>query len=282
MFYKSLILIVALFFSNVLYSQDGSNVEVSFSTIKTELRNEALNAGIKYLNSLNEIWKKRDPLFDGKGYLVSLSPEFDIETGGSDAFSSITAKLTALTMTFEEIDIDGIKTPNTSKLFHTFPASLGFETTDDFDILNGLIEIGWMPWYQSNSLNLDKWNWVKNTKVGFFVQGGNKFKLSSPDVPEIGGKIDESAEAVKDAIFRIKGNAAFNIKKLFNIELFGLIGDGSLWYDILNEEFYYRLEGKLRINITDDKHFDLEYQKGSGAPNFNEGDQFGIGLGIAF
>lgn len=42
------------------------------------------------------------------------------------------------------------------------------------------------------------------------------------------------------------------------------------------------LMGKIRFYFSDDKFFDLEYQKGSGAPNFNEGDQYGLVLTVTF
>jgi hypothetical protein len=52
----------------------------------------------------------------------------------------------------------------------------------------------------------------------------------------------------------------------------------------MNSEIYYTLEAKVRFYLSQqkDKFFDFEYQKGSGAPNFNQGDQFGIGLTVTF
>lgn len=34
--------------------------------------------------------------------------------------------------------------------------------------------------------------------------------------------------------------------------------------------------------LKKDYYFDLGYEKGSGAPNFNQGEQFTAGLGIRF
>jgi hypothetical protein len=62
----------------------------------------------------------------------------------------------------------------------------------------------------------------------------------------------------------------------------GLAGKADCWYDFLNGEVYYTIQGKLRFYLTQnkDKFFDFKYQKGSGAPNFNQGDQFGMGLTV--
>ena len=87
-------------------------------------------------------------------------------------------------------------------------------------------------------------------------------------------------------IFRIKGSFAIDTKSLINISGVGvgLWGSADAWYDILNSEIYYRLEGTVRffLSANKDKFFSLNYQKGSGAPNFNQGEQFGMGLTVTF
>ncbi|MCZ4222641.1 hypothetical protein [Pedobacter rhodius] len=64
----------------------------------------------------------------------------------------------------------------------------------------------------------------------------------------------------------------------------GLVGNGDVWYDFLNGQVYYTVQGKLRFYLTQnkDKFFEFKYQKGSGAPNFNQGDQYGLALTITF
>jgi hypothetical protein len=99
-------------------------------------------------------------------------------------------------------------------------------------------------------------------------------------------EIDQSKEKADNAIFRVKSSFGVDTKSLFKISGVGvgLIGNADVWYDFLNSQIYYTLQSKIRFYLTDnqDKYFDLHYQKGSGAPNFNEGDQFGIGLTITF
>ena len=85
-----------------------------------------------------------------------------------------------------------------------------------------------------------------------------------------------------------RGDGGFGIetKSLFHISGVGvgLVGNADGWYDFLNSQIYYTVQGNLRLYLTagEDKYFDFQYQKGSGAPNFNQGDQYGIGLTISF
>ena len=60
------------------------------------------------------------------------------------------------------------------------------------------------------------------------------------------------------------------------------LSDANGWYDILNKTTYFSLEGKLRFFVGKNRYFDFVYQKGSGAPNFNKGDQYGINLTVGF
>jgi hypothetical protein len=48
----------------------------------------------------------------------------------------------------------------------------------------------------------------------------------------------------------------------------------------MNSEVYYKLSGKIRFLLNKDYCFDLGYEKGSGAPNFNQDEQFTTNLGI--
>jgi hypothetical protein len=98
--------------------------------------------------------------------------------------------------------------------------------------------------------------------------------------------LDESKEGLNDPIFRAKGSFGIDTKSLihFNGVGLGLKGIADGWYDFLHGRVYYVVQGKLRLFLTEseDKFFDFQYQKGSGAPNFNRGDQYGIGLTVTF
>lgn len=147
--------------------------------------------------------------------------------------------------------------------------------------------MGWVPWYQTQG-NRRTPKLLKYTKFGIFLQGGYKFDIDTDSTQRIpiGGEVDESKEKTDNAIFRAKGSFGIDTKSLFEISGIGigLIGNIDTWYDFLNSEIYYSINGKLRFYLTEskDKYFDFKYQKGSGAPNFNQGDQFGMGLMVTF
>lgn len=97
--------------------------------------------------------------------------------------------------------------------------------------------------------------------------------------PETGGAADESKEAADDEILRVKIDAT---AKLGDSDAFvNFLPSLQGWYDISNSETYYRIEAVLRFNIIN-RHFDVRYEKGSGAPNFNEGRQISAGMTMSF
>lgn len=259
-------------------------IQVAISTIKTELKQKALNVGISYVKSLDSLWERQDYLLSGDRSLFLITPEINIESGSEDAFSSVSLKIKGLAMVFKTIEIGGILTPNTSRTFQTFPIAIGIESNNRFNIVNGIAEIGWVPWYQSASRKTPAL--IKQTKFGIFFQGGYKFAFGKADVTPIGGEIDQSQEKVDNAICRLKGSFAINTRSLFQLSGvgIGLVGRTDGWYDLLNKQVYYTYQAKLRMYLTknQDKFFDFAYQKGSGAPNFNKGEQFGMGLTITF
>ncbi len=257
---------------------------VTFGSIKTELKKSAFNLGIQYLVSLDSAFREQDILYAGRKSLLQLSPEFNVPTGTNDAFSAIEAKITGVALLFQTIKIDGVKTVDTKKLIHAFPLSAGIETNNNFEYVNGLIEAGYVPWYQAEFMNTIP-GWLKKTKIGIFLQGGYKLNLDTADsLDKSGGDADQSKEQTDKAILRSKGSIGINTGELINLSFLkiGLAGDAHGWYDFINKTTYFRLEGKFRFFIAKDRYFDFVYQKGSGAPNFNKGDQYGINLTVGF
>lgn len=277
--------IIALLFANIQAFGQNKPIELNLSTIKTELEQNAMSIGINYVRSLDSIFKAQDILIAKKNSLFQVTPQFNVQTGTSDAFSAIDVRIIGLFMTFRDTTIAGLKTPNTSRGFQIFPISFGVETNNRFNIINGIAEVGWFPWYQTQG-NKKTPKWLKRTKFGIFLQGGYKFGIDTTAVTAIGGEKDESKEKVNKAIFRAKARFGINTRSLFKLSGVGvgLVGNGDVWYDLLNEQIYYTVQGKLRFSLTRDKDrfFDFVYQKGSGAPNFNEGDQYGLGLTVTF
>lgn len=266
-------------FLMLICSTASAQISLDVKSIKTVNENNAIEVGISYVRSLDSMFKIQDILIPSDNSLFAVTPEFDIRTGTADAFSSITAKITGMFMTFGKTVVNGIVTPNTGETFHVFPLSLGIETHSKFTTLNMLAEAGYVPWYQVGNTP----NWLKQTKIGFFLQGGYKMGGDSATIP-VGGQVDESKERVGDAIFRFKTSAQANINTPVSLGAVdvGLVGSGDLWLDIVNRATYYRYDATVRFFLTRDKWIDLVYQKGSGAPNFNQGDQYGVGLTLKF
>ncbi|NQT77872.1 MAG: hypothetical protein HQ565_09175 [Bacteroidetes bacterium] len=275
-------LLPAIFFaigSLFLFGQDNN---VLLGYLNTALEQNALRFAVDYSKKL----KPKLELFkSGKASLVSFSPDIRIDVGSDDAFNGIIAKYTGNIMKFKTTTVAGIdEVPDLSKVFHNFPVSAGFETNQSFSSINGLLEFGYVPWYM-NDKDLPKF--VRQTRIGVFVQGGYKFKLS--DQPDTvfnsgAGNIDESKENSDSELLRLKASAVISPHFYLDKDKklgFAIIGKGDVWYDIINTEFYYSLLGAIRF-IYEDYYIDTKYEKGSGAPNFNQGSQFGVNLGMQF
>ena len=261
-----------------LYSQSN---DFSIGYLNSVLEKNALRFAIDYSEKLEP---KLNLFKPGKNSLMSFSPDLKILLGSEDAFNGIVAKYTGNIMKFKTTTIGGIETPDLSKSFSNFPVSVGIESNKDFSFVSGLVETGYIPWYQ-NKKDLHKI--LRETKLGVFVQGGYKFDTSAETDTIINinsGDIDQSEEDNDSGLFRFKLSTGFSPKIYIQEENdigFSLIGNGDAWYDLLNNEIYYHLEGALRL-FYKDFFFDIKYEKGSGAPNFNQGDQFSANLGIVF
>jgi hypothetical protein len=274
------LLVLMLFISISLGSV--AQVDMNISAIKTDLKDNAIKIGIKYLQQWDSLFQMKDIFGAKKHSLHQFSPSFDIQTGTADAFSSITAKISGMWMFFKSTKIRGYDIADVSKTWHIVPLSAGMETNKDFDILNAIVEVGWIPWYQSYAAKRPEW--LRNTTVAFFLQGGYKFLKDTSG--KIGGEVDQSKEKKSSGIVRLKGDVSANIFNPVQISVFrvGLVGGATVWYDVLNQAVYHKVDGDLRFFLTgnNDDFISLNYQHGSGAPLFNSGDQFGIGLVVSF
>lgn len=276
---KILVIIATVFYSNICVCQ--GSFDLNIGTAKTELKNNALRIGVNYLaNTFEAISDKQ---INGKKSLFVILPEFTSEEGSDDAFSSIVAKVTGFASVFKKHTINGIPIPDLQKTFHTFPMSIGAETNGSFSYANMIIEGGWAPWYYQPTNNVSEF--LRHTKFAIFLQGGYKFIVDTANSTRKGGALDESSEQLEKGIFRSKLAAELDTKNLLRKKnSFGLVilGGTNLWYDFVNKEIYYKLYGKARLYMTKSYYFDFIYEKGSGAPNFNQGDQYGVNLGVSF
>ncbi|MCB9251168.1 MAG: hypothetical protein H6605_01770 [Flavobacteriales bacterium] len=274
---------MALFVCLTLFAQEKP-LKLSFGTLTTELRNNALNLGIDYARSFDSIFKTSDIFLTGSNHLFQISPDISVLSGTEDAFSAIEFKMSGMFMFFKTKEIFGILTPCTDCPMHIMPVSAGLESNSTFSFVNFLLEYGYVPWYQSPK-NKKLPNWIKKTKCGIFLQGGYKTGLGQT-VDNNGGAEDESNEKVNNALFRAKVNASFDSKRMLRIggSGIGFKASANLWYDFLNTSIYHNFAGTMRffLSANSDNSFDLNYSKGSGAPNFNQGEQFGAGITLNF
>jgi len=125
---------------------------------------------------------------------------------------------------------------------------------------------------------------LRHTSLGFYLQGGYKIQTTDSIAIGEGGDKDASLEELNAPILRAHGVAAIDTKELFRAGLasFGLVGKGEVWYDFLNGAAYHRLDAILRAYFQNGMTIDFIYQHGSGAPLFNDGDQFGLGVSATF
>lgn len=269
------VLVCLLFIISTAFSQP---LTVTLGAAKTELDRNAIAIAIDYLPSLGLTGKEK--IKYGNNSVISIMPQVQMATGTEDAFSSITAKITALAIFFKTTEVGGLTTPDSRKTMHTLPVSAGVETSNRFNFINALAEIGYVPWYQGGNTPL----WLKRTKVGVFAQLGYKFRLDSTGNGTEGGQVDESEEPMNTGIMRLKASAGIDSKPIFKIQAFkvGVVGNADLWLDLFNSATYYRIQGAVRVYLGDENYLDLGISEGSGAPLFNQGEQFSAGLTITF
>jgi hypothetical protein len=277
---KILIALSMLLFTYAATAQ--GQFDLNIGTAKTDLKKYALRFAVNYAGDF--FGKVSESQINSKRSFVVILPEFTSEEGSKDAFSSITAKVTGFWTFFKLKKVADIDIPDLQRTFHVIPFSAGVETNGDFEFVNGIFEAGYFPWYYQPT-NPGVPEILKYTKTGIFLQLGYKFKLDSTKVTA-GGAKDQSKETINSEIFRTRFVFQIDTKDLLRDKTtgfgIGVSGGTNLWYDLANGAFYHRIEGKARLHFNKTYHFDLDYANGSGAPNFNQGDQFGFTLGVSF
>lgn len=300
--HKLIFFFIFLFSNAAIFGQNFVRVGAA----KTSTNNRAITLGINYAKPMDSSLKTRDFIVAGKHSYFMFTPSLAINAGTEDAQSSILFQLNGLlvyhhdtTLTLlvptgqasvynpafktysrnASVKYDTVKitTPDPYRTMHTVTISGGIETTTLFNVINGIVEIGYVPHYQSSTNDL-----VRHTKLFLGLQGGYKFWASTTVVPQTGGLKNESSEAVRSWIARAKGSFGFDSKKMFTLQGLdmGVVGTSTVWYDLRNSRFYHVIEGALRTYLTDTKYFDMLYHKGSGPPTFNLSDQWGVALTV--
>lgn len=271
-----------------------SQVEVFLGSVRTRAEERgialALDYGKKLAGMANKAFDIRNVDISGKHpVFFKMTPDFHLNTGDKDAFDGVVAKIKANWVIYPgiiEVPVPGaskpIKMPDPDGLFHVLTVAGGVETDGRFKTVNGLIELGWEP-----EIIPPVGGW--QLYGGVFAQGGYKFKGDGAGTAVPAGKtagdIDQSMEKDGDALARLKATAEIKSPE-WNIGILDsklrLIASGTVWYDMINSEVYHNVKGVARFTLDAKRHFDLKYEHGSGAPNFNEGDQFSAGLALLF
>jgi len=247
------------------------------------LRTEATNAGIRLAADYveNTFGKLETHIFaDPKSRnVLLLMPEAHILTGDKDAFQGVTAKLTGLETFFpREIEIaGGFPMPNLDATIQTLPFSAGFESDGKFKNVDALVEVGYVPWLPPP--------FRFRVQPGIFLQGGYKFARGTSPSGTSAGDTDQSSEPGNSGLLRGKQSLVIDSWEwplLTTPVKFKVMGSADIWEDIVNSAIYHRVTGTFRIIISKDRYWDMKYEHGSGAPNFNRGDQFSTNITVAF
>ncbi len=257
-------------------SRDPFNVALGL------LRTASDNLSARAVIGFSEKYVRPVEKYNGSGMVFQLSPEVHVEAGGDDSFSSITIKARGLFLLFhkktlgmeDELPEAGpLEIPDLGKLFHAIPISVGVESDSQLRNIAALLEVGWSPMLYPEQ---KPFKLGENVKFEFLVQTGYKFKVSDATNAD-GGLEDQSAESPNKGLARLK--AVLEVKQNIGSRI-GIRGDVAGWYDLINNAFYHRLDFTVRLTMFPGKHFDLKYQNGSGAPNFNKGNQFSANLAL--
>jgi hypothetical protein len=281
----SALVMVLLPFSSSSAEGDGNYpFELSFGTVRTDSDLGAINLYLRYSEQIDENRMfasiEEDDFRVGRGWLTGFSPELLVQTGGEDAFRRVIAKIQG-NYFWPGAMAGSEKKPEKQKSFLRFPLAVGFETDHRFDNLNLIGEVG----YELIGKPVGKNQMIQRPEIGLFLQTGYKFDIEDKGWGEFGGAVDESKEDPDSFILRaaLGGSAEIDLFH-FNKDkqLVRFLPSGRLWYDIPNTEFYYRLDFILRLALTPDKAFDVRYERGSGEPNFNDGDQISANFTLLF
>jgi len=269
---------IALFVLSLSVSiTSTAQLTIDIGAAKTENKANALTFGIQYVRVFDSSLQTKELFKTGKNSIVTFAPQFDVRFGSEDAFSAITGKMTALLTTYKKTTYEGLVVTDFKKTINAFPFSVGAESNSSFTTFNGILEAGYEPFYQSPLNNLPEV--LKHTEFGLYLQAGHKFKGDSSSTALVGGAKDESAEKVNSNLLRVKGHFGIDTKSLVKgaTSSVGLAGNANVWYDVVNKKVYHQIIATARIYLVNGAWLDLNYLKGSGAPNFNFGDEYRVG-----
>lgn len=276
----ALCVILNLNIATPLFAQEETStpLDVTIGTIRTEAKAAAIGLLVKFAEDIDSDYLFTNYEPEKFNWLFDISPSIELQTGEADAFNGVIAKLVGNYIRFDTVRVAGLLTPKSSSLFHVFPFSVGFETDRKFDNVSFLLEGGYVPFHLGSPHKIGL-----KTKVGVFLQAGYKFEVDDDSLSAntSGGATDESEEGPNSGLFRMKLDGKTDLE-LGTFQSIRLMPRVRLWFDLANSAAYYKAEGVVRLVLAANKSFDLKYEKGSGAPNFNEGEQFSANITVVF
>lgn len=172
--------------------------------------------------------------------------------------------------------VDGRDEWNFLGLSHVFLFGAGIETDSKIENVNGILEIGYVPYYPG-LFGESRIKYGPNVLLGFFLQAGYKFDTGGDDGEDLENK--GGSEVSDTEIGRAKTRLQLSFPLSDALEL---VGDFSLWYDFVNDDVYDKSEFGFRVKVAEDQFVDLLYNNGSGAPNFLTGEKFSASYTIRF
>jgi hypothetical protein len=256
-------------------AQDG----LSLGTVRTAAAQQAVRIVGDFLKNVPDVvFEASKSPSAPLGWWFLAYPEAKLLTGDKDAFQGVETKLTGTFAYFHVKSVGGAPAVDMDKTMWAAPLSLAAETDGTFRKTNVLAEAGVVPIFPG------QYNWKAAFWLGGFLQGGYKFKTADSTGAAIsGGAADQSNEPTNSALLRLKVDTRLDLpigpSKSPSLHL---ITKGTYWYDLANSANYYHAELVIRLPLGGKESFDVTYEKGSGAPNFNKGDQFSTNIRVAF
>lgn len=266
--------------SALVVSSLAAQTSLSVGSARTDLGNSAIRLSITSSADLGEI-AGITPRVSSSGTTAwgyYFTPRVRVLTGDADAMEGIALAVSGVFLPHLRITGTDIERDQN---FWVLPVSVGVESNGTFDWVNTLGEVGVTRIFRTGPLSEIPF------RFGVYGQAGYKAQVSDDTSAAAGGAADESAEALDEMLGRFKGELSIDLP-LFRFAEEGprtqVMFHPTYWYDLVNSESYYRIEGVLRIPLGEDgkQNLDIIYEKGSGAPNFNQGEQFSANLTIVF
>lgn len=227
---------------------------------------------------LKQLQPGQNPPRQGEGWGSVFTPEVGVEMSGGDAFSAVVAKVGGMSAHFNYGEVPGFG--NIPRPDWLLVYQLGVETDQRGRNPSALLEIGGGPiLVSSGGVGMKPTPFAPELLAA--LQFGYKSKMNSS--AESGGKVDQSAETPDSNLFRaklgIQGSYLLapqsDFKPAINYEATG-------WRDFVNGRYYHKLSAGLLISVGSARYSVFEYENGSGAPNFNKGDQWSTHLDVSF